>query len=164
LSTRFVRQNSGDVGDKVSTMERVPDMTSLIESIYSVCGKATRVFRRGPALRRGATLAALLAGTLTMGATNALAGSGAAPKPDGEATFKANCIVCHGEDGKGTDVGKSLNAPDLQSDAVQKQTDEMLAQAISEGKNNMPPFMSVLTKAEIQSLVVYVRTFAKKVK
>jgi quinohemoprotein ethanol dehydrogenase len=109
-------------------------------------------------------LVALLAGTLTMGAANALAGSGAAPVPDGAASYKVNCVVCHGEDGKGTETGKALNTPDLQSDVVQKQTNAMLAQAISEGKNNMPPFMSVLTKAEIQSLVVYVRSFAKKAK
>jgi cytochrome c6 len=83
---------------------------------------------------------------------------------DGAQLFSVNCVVCHGEDGKGTDTGKALMTPDLHSDAVQKQTNSMLTQIISEGKNNMPPFMSTLSKADIQSLVVYVRTFAKKAK
>jgi cytochrome c6 len=88
----------------------------------------------------------------------------APPVPDGAQLYSLNCVVCHGEDGKGTETGKSLNAVDLGSEAVQKQTNVMLAQVISDGKNNMPPFMSTLSKADIQSLVVYVRMFGKKAK
>jgi cytochrome c6 len=88
----------------------------------------------------------------------------ASPAPDGAKLFSLNCVVCHGEDGKGTETGKALMAADLGSTDVQKQTNAMLEQAISEGKNNMPPFMSTLSKADIASLVVYVRTFAKKAK
>ena len=88
----------------------------------------------------------------------------APPVPDGAQLYSLNCVVCHGEDGKGTETGKSLNAVDLGSEAVQKQTNVMLAQVISDGKNNMPPFMSTLSKADMQSLVVYVRMFGKKAK
>jgi cytochrome c6 len=109
---------------------------------------------------RGAALATLLAGMVAFAAPNAEAGP--APAPDGSQLFGVNCVVCHGADGKGTETGKALMTPDLHSDAVQKQTNAMLIQIVSEGKNNMPPFMSTLSKADIQSLVVYVRTFAKK--
>ncbi len=109
---------------------------------------------------RGAAWGGLVAGVLMFGAPNAQAGP--APAPDGAQLFSVNCVVCHGEDGKGTETGKALMTPDLHSDTVQKQTNAMLTQIISEGKNNMPPFMSTLSKADIQNLVVYVRTFAKK--
>jgi cytochrome c553 len=43
--------------------------------------------------------------------------------PPSSSTFHTNCAVCHGEDGGGSAVGKTLNVPDLRSSAVQKQTD-----------------------------------------
>jgi cytochrome c6 len=109
---------------------------------------------------RGAALASLLAGMVAIAGRNAQASP--VPAPDGSQLFSVNCVVCHGADGKGTDTGKALMTPDLHSDAVQKQTNAMLIQIVSEGKNNMPPFMSTLSKADIQSLIVYVRTFANK--
>ena len=136
-------------------------MITIIESIPSGRRNARHAFRYWLAVLRGTVLSLLLASLLV--AMLAL-GAAAAPAPSGADNYKINCVVCHGEDGKGTETGKSLNTPDLHSDAVQKQTNAMLAQAISDGKNNMPPFMSVLSKAEIDGLVVYVRSFARKAK
>src|SRR5208337_3104331 len=56
-----------------------------------------------------------------------------------EQSYKSNCVVCHGADGTGTPTGKSLKAPDLHSDAVQKMTDQQIQDQIANGKNNMPP-------------------------
>jgi mono/diheme cytochrome c family protein len=134
-------------------------MGKFFESIHEDGRKAGQVFHRRLAIARGAALAALLTPLLVVMPAMDAAG---APAPDGADTYKVNCVVCHGEDGRGTETGKSLSTPDLHSDAVQKQTNAMLAQTISDGKNNMPPFMSVLSKAQIESLVVYVRTFARK--
>jgi cytochrome c6 len=93
-------------------------------------------------------------------------GAGAAPPGDaaaGEPTYKANCVSCHGADGTGTATGKILKAPDLHSDAVQKMTAAQLAAQVSDGKNNMPPFKSTLSKEQIEGVVAYVRaTFGKK--
>ena len=86
----------------------------------------------------------------------------AADEAAGEKAFQTNCVVCHGADGTGTPTGKALKAPDLHSDQVQKMTDAQIADQIANGKNNMPPFKSTLTKDQIQSLVLYVRTFGKK--
>jgi mono/diheme cytochrome c family protein len=105
---------------------------------------------------------ALVAGILVGAAPNAKAAP--KPAPTGAQLYSLNCVVCHGEDGKGTETGKALMAPDLHTPVVQKQTNAMLTQAISEGKNNMPPFMSTLSPADIQSLVTYVRSFGKKEK
>jgi cytochrome c6 len=109
-------------------------------------------------MRHGILFAAVIALGLVMLATKASAGDVA----DGEKAFQTNCVVCHGADGTGTPTGKALKAPDLHSDQVQKMTDAQIADQIANGKNNMPPFKSTLSKDQIQSLVLYVRTFGKK--
>src|ERR1700688_3046555 len=55
-----------------------------------------------------------------------------------KATFQTKCAMCHGPDGAGSEAGKSLNVPDLRSEAVQKLPDAQLAQTISDGKGGMP--------------------------
>ncbi len=79
----------------------------------------------------------------------------------GTAVFKANCVSCHGEDGRGTMVGKSLQAPDLHSSDVQKLADAQLVQAITQGKGNMPAFGTRLKPDEIDAVVKYVRALGK---
>jgi mono/diheme cytochrome c family protein len=78
------------------------------------------------------------------------------------ATFKMNCVLCHGEDGKGTAAGKSLNVKDLTSKEVQAETEDTLKNVILNGKNNMPPFKSAVSDDMATALVKYVRTFAAK--
>jgi cytochrome c6 len=94
------------------------------------------------------------------------ASSARANGPDDDAAasaFKSNCVVCHGADGMGTATGKSLKAPDLHSDTVQKMTKAQLITIVSDGKNNMPPFKNTLSDDQIESLVAYVKaTFGKK--
>ena len=78
------------------------------------------------------------------------------------ATFKTKCALCHGEDGGGSDVGKSMDAPDLRSPEVQKLTDAELVQAISDGKGGMPSFKSSLSADQIRGLVKHIRALAPK--
>jgi len=87
------------------------------------------------------------------------------PAPDSAATtatFRTKCAMCHGPDGGGSEVGKSMNVPDLRSPAVQKQPDAQLAQIISDGKGGMPPFKSSLSEDQVHSLVAYVRSLRGK--
>jgi cytochrome c6 len=70
--------------------------------------------------------------------------------------------MCHGPDGGGSEAGKSLNVPDLRSEAIQELADAELAQVISNGKGGMPSFKSSLSAAQIQDLVKHVRALAKK--
>jgi cytochrome c6 len=89
----------------------------------------------------------------------------AAPRPDSaasSATFRAKCAVCHGQDGGGSTVGKSMNVPDLRSPVVQKLPDAELAQVISNGKGGMPSFKSSLSEDQIHSLVSYIRSLHPK--
>jgi mono/diheme cytochrome c family protein len=78
------------------------------------------------------------------------------------ATFRTKCAMCHGPDGAGSEVGKSLNVPDLRSPAVQKLPDAELAQIISDGKGGMPPFKSSLSEDQIHAMVKYIRSLGRK--
>ena len=74
------------------------------------------------------------------------------------ATFRTKCAMCHGPDGSGSSVGKSMNVPDLRSPAVQNLPDAQLAQIISDGKGGMPPFKSSLSADQVHSLVAYIHS------
>jgi cytochrome c6 len=85
--------------------------------------------------------------------------------PDGaasSATFRTKCAMCHGQDGGGSEVGKSMNVPDLRSPTVQKLPDAELAQIISNGKGGMPSFKSSLSEDQIHSMVSYIRSLHQK--
>ena len=76
----------------------------------------------------------------------------------GVATFRTKCAMCHGENGASSEVGKSMNVPDLRSPAVQKLPDAELAKIIADGKGGMPSFKSSLSEAQIHALVKYIRS------
>jgi mono/diheme cytochrome c family protein len=83
------------------------------------------------------------------------------PGPDGaasSATFRTKCAMCHGQDGGGSEVGKSMNVPDLRSPVVQKLSDAELAQIISNGKGGMPSFKNSFSEEQIHGLVTYIRS------
>jgi mono/diheme cytochrome c family protein len=78
------------------------------------------------------------------------------------ATFRTKCAMCHGPDGSGSEVGKSMNVPDLRSPAVQKLPDAQLAQIISDGKGGMPSFKNSLSEDQVHSLVAHIRSLRGK--
>jgi cytochrome c6 len=125
----------------------------------SICSDSS--FTRKASLSRARSVVMTFAVTIAL-ALVALAASSPVKAEDGATLFKANCVVCHGADGSGTPTGKSLKAPDLRSDAVQKLTDAQIQAQIEDGKNNMPPFKGTLNAAQIKSLVAYVHTLKKK--
>lgn len=76
--------------------------------------------------------------------------------------YRTKCTICHGPDGSGSAVGKSMKVPDLRSQAVQKKADSELSGIISNGKGAMPSFKSSLSDAQIQALVAHIRAMAPK--
>ena len=128
---------------------------ATFDTSFSTEASAKRAVRVGGfAILAGATIALALFG---------LAPSAGAADDAGAQTYKSNCVVCHGADGTGSPTGKSLKAPDLHSDAVQKMTAAEMITQVSDGKNNMPPFKSTLSEDQIKDVVAYVRaTFGKK--
>jgi mono/diheme cytochrome c family protein len=107
------------------------------------------------------TLTALVIG-LTLFPVSIVRAKGGQGSAASSATFRTKCAMCHGQDGAGSDVGKSMNIPDLRSQAVQKVPDAELAQIISNGKAGMPPFKSSLSEDQIHGLVTYIRSLAAK--
>lgn len=87
---------------------------------------------------------------------------------DAKANWDANCVQCHGKDGKAdTKMGKTLNAKDLTDPRVQAEfTDAKAADSIKNGvkengKTTMKAFGDKLSDADIKALVAYVRTLKK---
>jgi mono/diheme cytochrome c family protein len=77
--------------------------------------------------------------------------------------FKTNCALCHSDDGSGNSPsGKALQAKDLRSDEVQKQSDAALNEVITKGKGKMTAFGAKIKPDDVTKLVAYVRTLAKK--
>jgi cytochrome c6 len=75
----------------------------------------------------------------------------------GEATFKTNCALCHGDNGAGTPVGQALHVKDLNGKEVQDKSTEDLAKIVTAGKDNMPPFGKRLSNDQINEVVEYIR-------
>ena len=87
------------------------------------------------------------------------------PGPDSaasSATFRTKCAMCHGQDGGGSEVGKSMNVPDLRAPTVQKLSDAQLAQTISNGKGGMPSFKNSLSEEQIHDLVAHIHSLHQK--
>jgi mono/diheme cytochrome c family protein len=103
----------------------------------------------------------IVAELILFSASTVRAGGGQ-DSPSTKATFQAKCAMCHGPDGAGSEVGKSMKVPDLRSQAIQKMPDAELAKTISDGKGGMPPFKSSLSEAQIHALVRYVRSLRQK--
>jgi len=106
--------------------------------------------------RPALTFSAIFFFAITLGLTTARAADDAT-----QSAFKTNCVTCHGPDGSGSRIGKSLKVADFHSDDVKKKTDAQLIQSVTEGKNNMPPFKNTLTADQIKSLIGYVRELGK---
>lgn len=105
-------------------------------------------------------MATIVAIAIFMGSA-ASSGFGQAADSSAATIYKTKCVSCHGADGHGSAVGKSLHAADFHSAQVQQQSDAQLADVISQGRGNMPPFGSSLSKEEVTALVKYIRTFKK---
>lgn len=85
------------------------------------------------------------------GADNAPAAAADTTPVDGRQVFVANCQVCHGEDGR-----LGLNgAKDLTTSTLSKPE---MAAIVKFGRNTMTPFRHILSTAEIDAVVEYVRT------
>jgi mono/diheme cytochrome c family protein len=72
--------------------------------------------------------------------------------------FVNNCARCHGGDGKAqTEQGKANDTPDISGGKLRSRSAKRLTNIITNGDGEMPAFGKKLTKAQISSLVNYVR-------
>lgn len=77
------------------------------------------------------------------------------PKPDGEKIYKQYCITCHGLYG---DMGAS-GAFNLQTSEL---TVEERVEVITNGRNLMTPFKSLLNEEKINAVAEYTMTLKDK--
>jgi cytochrome c6 len=143
-------------------------MRSKVQGVRA--GDSTAILAGGIFPRRTMRLgflAAVLGAAVVLGLLGFAPSAAAGGAPDaaaGEKTFTTNCVMCHGQDGKGTPTGQALKVADLNSDAVQKLPAAELVTVVTNGKNNMPPFKATLNADQIQGVVAYVRQLGKKKK
>jgi mono/diheme cytochrome c family protein len=88
----------------------------------------------------------------------------------GKATYESSCAKCHGEAGIGSSVSDKfwkMRIPRLNSEYVQKKSNEELTTVILNGKRKMPPAMAgspetghqtKVTAAQVPDLIVYIRS------
>ncbi len=79
----------------------------------------------------------------------------------GEALFKANCIACHGSEGKGN---PAMGAPNL-ADAtwLYGSSESTIIETVTRGRNGqMPAHKGVLTEAKIHLLTAYVLSLSQQ--
>jgi mono/diheme cytochrome c family protein len=83
---------------------------------------------------------------------------------DGQADFKANCLMCHGGSAK-TNQKRALmlkiDATKLYLAKSEMNREGMIA-IINKGKGKMPGFENKLTKDQIAGLVDYIQSLQKK--
>ncbi|MFI5221163.1 MAG: c-type cytochrome [Bacteroidia bacterium] len=83
----------------------------------------------------------------------------------GAAIFTQQCVVCHGEKGKGDGIaaaGLDPKPANLTSDKVQNNTDGSLFWKITNGRTPMPTFKGILTDQQRWQVVSYLREFRPK--
>jgi mono/diheme cytochrome c family protein len=80
---------------------------------------------------------------------------------DARATFESRCATCHGKDGRAKTLKAKFNkARDLTDAAWQSEaSDERIYNSIANGRGKkMPAFAKKLSRAEMDALVVHVRS------
>ena len=76
---------------------------------------------------------------------------------EGEATYKARCKVCHGEDGVPKSFAKG--SPAFNDQAWKDATPvEAIEKVVAEGRKRMPAFQNKLTPEEIKAVSAYLKT------
>lgn len=76
------------------------------------------------------------------------------------ANFAKNCIVCHGDEGKGglvTLKDVKLKVPSFKEGHALKHSDEDFVEQIENGGDGMPEFKNKLSPQEINALVGFIR-------
>ena len=77
------------------------------------------------------------------------------------ATFKKDCVACHGEDGTGgpvkLDDGTKLKVPSFREGHALKHKDEEFVKQITNGGDGMPKFGDKLSREQVIELVRFIR-------
>lgn len=72
----------------------------------------------------------------------------------GSSIYRQHCLMCHGNDGRGSMAG----APDFKRGQGLMQSDKALLGRIQNGKNACPAYRGILDEQEILDVIAYIRT------
>lgn len=85
--------------------------------------------------------------------------------PDlGRALYTANCLPCHGKEGKGDgDMAIVLPTPcsDLTDSSLQELSDKSILKIVMRGRGEMPRFKRLLTEAGRAQIIRYLRKLSQ---
>lgn len=76
------------------------------------------------------------------------------------AFYRSNCVICHGAEAEGKDIGGRMTPSMREGDVLQK-SDEYLYDQIANGGNGMPPFKHQMTEQQIRNMVRFIRDLQK---
>ena len=82
----------------------------------------------------------------------------------GRAVFTAQCVMCHGPNGRGDGPQAKDLTPkprDLSDPNVQSQTDGSIFWKLTEGRKPMPSFEKLIDESDRWNVINYVRTFKR---
>jgi mono/diheme cytochrome c family protein len=82
----------------------------------------------------------------------------------GKIIYETNCVICHGERGKGDGLlGATLRPPptDLTGPVAKAKSDMDLRTVILEGRGVMPAWKTRLKEQDIQNVLAYIRSLGK---
>lgn len=79
-----------------------------------------------------------------------------------EASFyRSNCVICHGAEATGKDIGGKIT-PSMRTGDVLTKSDEYLFEQIQNGGNGMPPFKYQMSEQQIKNMVGFIRDLQKE--
>lgn len=79
-----------------------------------------------------------------------------------EASFyRANCVICHGAEATGKDIGGKIT-PSMRTGDVLTKSDDYLFEQIKNGGNGMPPFKYQMSDEQIKNMVAFIRDLQKE--
>ena len=100
-----------------------------------------------------------------MGGVKAQVTSSAIGDPTkGKIIYETNCVICHGERGKGDGLlGATLRPPptDLTGPEARAKSDKDLRTVIHEGRGVMPAWKFRLKEQDIQNVLAYIRSLGE---
>ena len=136
-----------------------PDETQAVREFLVGAARA-REARPGGAAAARAERPVLLASRATVGLT--AGNSGCCTESVGRAIYKAQCLVCHGEKGKGDGPAAAALTPrpaNLSDPArMGRLSEDSLVLIVTNGRGTMPGFGVNLTPERMREVVAYIRT------
>ncbi len=84
---------------------------------------------------------------------------------DGKKLYAQNCVVCHGDKGKGDGIaaaGLNPKPADHTSEKIQKQTDGAIFWKMTTGRSPMASYATTFNPAQRWALVNYIRALRKE--